>query len=122
MGIDYTKVPFQQELKKEMQIKGQLRIFKQYKVKRAVKRNVIVYLTKLHSVLADLFSPNPLHKSWAKSSVTHMTMNFMPASGSLASVSFTLCYKSLSFPLLMKFSTRAHSPHTYISIPKRVYT
>lgn len=56
MGIDYTKAPFQQELKKEKQIKGQPKIFKQYKVKRAVKRNVIVYLTKLHTVLPDLFN------------------------------------------------------------------
>lgn len=40
--IDYIKVTFQQELKKEKEIKGQLGILKQYKVKRAVKRNVIV--------------------------------------------------------------------------------
>lgn len=53
---DYVKVTFQEELKKEKQMTEQLRIFKQYKVKRAVKRNAIAYLTKLHAVFADLFN------------------------------------------------------------------
>lgn len=53
-GIVYIKVTFQRELKKEKEMKRQPRIVKEYKAKRVVKRNVIVYLAKLHAVLAHL--------------------------------------------------------------------
>lgn len=53
-GIVYIKVTFQQELKKEKEMKRKPRIVKEYKAKRVVKRNIIVYLAKLHAVLAHL--------------------------------------------------------------------